>query len=114
MLTQNKTRLFEKEKIDYTLRTIVSLLNSVLDPQLNSLKINFKVIDHNSSSQNLEKIENIFKKFKTKYLLINLDVTKFKDKINEINQRGDKVTSNQISKWQIFINLYWRLKSVMT
>ena len=97
MLTQNKTRLFEKEKIDYTLRTIVSLLNSVLDPQLNRLKINFKVIDHNSSSQNLEKIENIFKKFKTKYLLINLDVTKFKDKINEINHRGDKVTSNQIS-----------------
>ena len=29
MLTQNKTRLFEKEKIEYTLRTIRSLLNGV-------------------------------------------------------------------------------------
>ncbi len=29
MLTQNKSRLFEKEKIEYTLRTIRSLLNSV-------------------------------------------------------------------------------------
>ena len=28
MLTQNKSRLFEKEKIEYTLRTIRSLLNS--------------------------------------------------------------------------------------
>ena len=28
MLTQNKSRLFEKEKIEYTIRTIRSLLNS--------------------------------------------------------------------------------------
>ena len=43
MLTQNKKRLFEKEKIAYTLRTIKSLLNSALDPRLNSLDINFKM-----------------------------------------------------------------------
>ena len=30
MLTQNKTRLFEKEKIEYTLRTINSLLNDTI------------------------------------------------------------------------------------
>ena len=40
MLTQNKTRLFEKEKIEYTLRTIYSLLNAVKSSaQLKNLNI---------------------------------------------------------------------------
>ena len=97
MLTQNKKRLFEKEKIVYTLRTIKSLLNSVLDPGLTSLNINFKVIDHNSTNENLKEIDNVFKKFGKKYSLINLDVSKFKNQIEKINQRGKDVTSNQIS-----------------
>ena len=98
MLTQNKTRLFEKEKIQYTLRTIHSLLNAVkLSGQLQNLNINFKIIDHNSTEQCLERIKNIFKNFNTKYTLINLDVEKFKNKINQINQRGEKVTFNQMS-----------------
>ena len=97
MLTQNKKRLFEKEKIVYTLRTIKSLLNSALDPRLTSLDINFKVIDHNSTNENLKEIDNVFKKFGKKYSLINLDVSKFKNQIEKINQRGKDVTSNQIS-----------------
>ena len=98
MLTQNKTRLFEKEKIEYTLRTIHSLLNSVkLSSKLQNININFKVIDHNSTEQCLTKIKNIFENFDTKYSLINLDVEKFKKKINPINERGNKVTSNQMS-----------------
>ena len=37
-------------------------LNSVKNnSQLEKIKINFKVIDHNSSKQNLEKINSIFK-----------------------------------------------------
>ena len=98
MLTQNKTRLFEKEKIEYTLRTIKSLLNAVnFGPQLKNLKINFKVIDHNSTKENLERINSIFKNFDTRYTLINLDVSKFESKINKINQRDEKVTYNQMS-----------------
>ena len=97
MLTQNKKRLFEKEKIVYTLKTIKSLLNSALDPGLINLNINFKVIDHNSTNENLKEIDNVFKKFGKKYSLINLDVSKFKNQIDKINQRGKDVTSNQIS-----------------
>ena len=97
MLTQNKKRLFEKEKIEYTLRTIKSLLISTSDHQLTNLKINFRVIDHNSTNQNLKEIDNVFKKFSRKYTLINLDVSKFQDKIEKVNQRGERVTSNQIS-----------------
>ncbi len=98
MLTQNKTRLFEEQKIQYTLRTIKSLLHSAnFEPQLKELKINFKVIDHNSTEENLKKIKDVFKKFNTDYKLINLDISKFKDQIDKINQRGENVTSNQMS-----------------
>jgi len=97
MLTQNKTRLFEKEKIEYTLRTINSLLSSASDPGLANLNINFKVIDHNSSDKNLKAIDNIFIKFNRKYSLVNLDISKFRNQIEKLNQRGKDVTSNQIS-----------------
>ena len=98
MLTQNKTRLFEEQKIEYTLRTIRSLLYSVnFDTQLKKLKINFKIIDHNSTEENLKKIGDVFKKFNTDYKIINLDVSKFKDQIDKTNQRGETVTSNQMS-----------------
>ena len=98
MLTQNKTRLFEKEKIEYTLRTIRSLLNGVrFGSQLKNLNINFKVIDHNSTKENLKKINNIFESFGTKYTLINLNISKFENQIDKINQKGEKVTYNQMS-----------------
>ena len=97
MLTQNKSRLFEKEKIEYTIRTIRSLLNSFKDPDLKQLKINFKVIDHNSNSENLEAINSLFKEFSKEYSLINLDVSKFINNIEKNNQRGESVTDNQIS-----------------
>ena len=98
MLTQNKTRLFEKEKIEYTLRTIKSLLNSTqFNSQLDKLEINFKIIDHNSSKENLEKIDQIFKNFKKNYKLINLDVSKFEKDIEKTNERGEKVSFNQMS-----------------
>ena len=97
MLTQNKSRLFEREKIEYTIRTIKSLLNSAKDPLLEKLNINFIVIDHNSSDENLNEIDNIFKKFDKKYKLINLNVSKFTNNMEKINQRGEKVTNNQMS-----------------
>ena len=97
MLTQNKKRLFQQEKIEYTLRTIKSLLNSASDSKLVNLNINFKVIDHNSTTKNLKEIDNIFKKFDKEYLLINLDISKFKNTINKTNQMGKEVTLNQMS-----------------
>ena len=98
MLTQNKNRLFEKDKIEYTLRTIRSLLNSIkFGSQLKNIKINFKIIDHNSTQENLEKINEVFKNFGTKYILIKLNVSKFEDQIDKVNQKGEKLSYNQMS-----------------
>ncbi len=98
MLTQNKKRIFEKEKIEYTLKSIHSILQSINSGvQLKKIKVNLKVIDHNSKKANLEKINNLFKSFNKKYDLINLDVSKFTKNIAKTNQQNQPVTTNQMS-----------------
>ena len=99
MLTQNKERIFEKEKIDYTLRSIKSLIKSIIEAKKFFGNIDFKIIvvDHNSSASNLKKIEELFTLYDLDFKLINLDVNEYKDQIAEINQEKKKVTTNQIS-----------------
>ena len=99
MLTQNKKRIFEKEKIDYTLRSINSILKSINYAKNYHSKINIKITieDHKSSDENLKKITDLIKSSSLNYKLINLDLTEFKNKIKTINEKNEKVTSNQIS-----------------
>ncbi len=98
MLTQSKKRIFEKEKVEYTLRSINSIIQSIKSSnQLKEIKIKFKIIDHNSKKENLEKIDRLFKSYNTNYELINLDVAKFQKNIKKINQKNQPVTANQIS-----------------
>ena len=98
MLTQNKERIFEKGKPEYTLRSINSLLNSAIaNENFKNVSVNFTVVDHNSSQENLDKMRNLFKRKNIKFNLINLDVGKFSNKIEKINEKKEAVTSNQIS-----------------
>ncbi len=98
MLTQNKKRIFEKDKIEYTLRSINSILRSVkTSNQLKEIDVNFKIIDHESDNTSLDMINNLFKKNNINYSLINLEVSKFKKNINKKNQKEEEVTENQMS-----------------
>ena len=60
LVTQNKKRVFEKEKSEYTFRTLNSIINSLEFNRKNLEKIKIKifVIDHNSKKEDLEKINN--------------------------------------------------------
>ncbi len=98
MLTQSKKRIFEKEKVEYTLRSIRSILQSLNSSnQLKKIKIKLKVIDYNSKKENLDKIDKLFKSFNRSYDLINLDLSNFEDNIAKKNQKNQIVTSNQMS-----------------
>jgi len=99
MLTQNKKRIFEKDKIDYTLRSINSILQSVnyAKNYLPNIDIKITVIDHNSSTDNLEKIKNLLKNSSLSFQLLNLDIHEFEKEIKKTNQKNEEVTSNQIS-----------------
>ena len=54
MLTQNKKRVFEKHKSEYSLRTVNSIIQSYKHSKnLKNLEVKFTVIDHNSEKENL-------------------------------------------------------------
>jgi len=109
MLTQNKKRIFEKDKIDYTLRSINSILRSVnyTKNSHSDVDIEITVIDYNSSDDNLNKITNLLKNSSLPFKLLNLDLTEFDSKIKKTNEKKGKVTLNQISNMS---NIY---KSLM-
>ena len=99
MLTQNKKRIFEKDKIDYTLRSVNSILKSIKNAKNYYPKIDIKItiIDHNSNSENLEKISTLVKNSSLNFEMINLNLKEFENQIKPINEKNEKVTPNQIS-----------------
>ena len=99
MLTQNKQRIFEKDKIDYTLRSINSILRSVnyAKEYHSNIDIKITVIDHNSSDENLREITGLLKRSSLPFKLLNLDLAEFEAKIKKTNEKNETVTPNQIS-----------------
>ena len=61
LVTQNKKRIFEKNKSDYTFRTINSLINSLNFSKnfLKDIDIKIYIIDDNSKKEDLEKFKQI-------------------------------------------------------
>ena len=57
MLTQSKQRVFEKEKSEYSLKTLSSIINSINNNKqlFEKIKLKFTIVDHNSDNQILEK-----------------------------------------------------------
>ena len=99
MLTQNKKRIFEQEKIEYTLRSINSILRSINYAKEHHPNIDIKIIiiDHNSSNANLEKIKNLLNSSATHFKLLNLDIYEFESKIKKMNEKNENTSANQIS-----------------
>jgi hypothetical protein len=99
MLTQSKKRIFEQDKIEYTLRSINSILRSINFAKKYHSNIDIKiiVIDHNSSDENLEKIKKLLNSSMIKFNLLNLDISEFENKIKKINEKNEKTIPNQIS-----------------
>ena len=99
MLTQNKLRIFEEDKIEYTLRSINSILKSInyAKKHYSKIKIKITVIDYNSSIENLKKIEKLLKSYSLNFKLLNLDLSEFEKRIKTTNEKNEKVTLNQMS-----------------
>jgi len=99
MLTQNKKRLFDKNKSEYTFRSLNSIITSLNQAKKSFPKIEFNIviIDHNSKSEDLEQIKKQLNKTNFKNSLISLKVNEFIDKIKKINAKNENVTENQIS-----------------
>ena len=80
---QNKKRLFEEPKIEYTIRSINSLINSInfCKNKYPNLNIKTLIIDDNSNEKNLKKIiENYFSKIN--YIKTNKNIILDKNPLN--------------------------------
>ena len=99
MLTQSKKRIFEKDKSEYTLKTLKSIINSInFNKELfNKIKIKITIIDHNSNKEVISEFGNLLKNQFFKSEILKLDLDLYAKQINKINEEGKEVTKNQIS-----------------
>jgi len=99
MLTQNKKRLFEEEKSEYTFRSLNSIIVSLNKAQNTFPNINFDIviIDYKSKNKDLDQIRAQLSKTNFKQSIISLDINEFSNGINKINEKKEKVSENQIS-----------------
>ena len=94
---QNKKRLFEEPKIEYTLRSLNSLLKSInfCKEKHQSLKIKIIVIDDSSKVENLDKIENLLKKNNAEFNIVKVNHQNYEKIIK--NQKNNQTFSNLAS-----------------
>ena len=82
-MDQNKRRIFDEEKNEYTFRTLRSLIKSInkASSKFKDVKFDLMVTDTNSSKKDLDKIQEILSlsNVENKFKSINLE--DFKDKI---------------------------------
>ena len=99
MLTQNKKRLFNENKSEYTFRSLNSIIKSLNQAKAALPKIEFDiiVIDHNSEKNDIEQMKKQLDKSNLKNSIISLNVNEFVNNIKSINAKNEKVTENQIS-----------------
>ena len=99
LATQNKKRLYEERKSEYTFRALSSLIKSL--NQAHSLFPNIKfdiiIIDHNSKDQDVNQIRRQLNKVNFNASFVSLDTDLFKDKIKPTNEKNQKITDNMIS-----------------
>ena len=97
---QNKRRLFEQPKIEYSIRSIKSLINSInyCQSKYLDLKIKTIILDDSSKIENLDKIKEIIKDVNGE--IISLDTKKFEAKIKK--QKTQQTFSNLASLFQCF------------
>ena len=99
MLTQNKKRLFDENKSEYTFRSLNSIIKSLNKAKVALPKIEFDiiVIDYNSEKNDIEQMKKQLDKSNLKNSIILLNVNEFVNNIKSINAKNEKVTENQIS-----------------
>ena len=87
LLSQNKKRLFEKDKKEYTLRSLQSICNNIINlkKEINDINIFLKIIDDNSKADVKEQIKNICKKYEISYEMSNLDKSKYEKQMKFSN-----------------------------
>ena len=99
---QNKRRLFEEPKIEYSLRSLNSLIKSIKFSKNKYPNINFKtiIVDDKSKEENLAKIKKLINTSGLDMNIFSLNHENYKDKIKQ--QKNHQTFSNLASLLQCF------------
>ena len=99
---QNKRRLFEQPKIEYSLKALNSLIKSINFSRKKYPNIKFKtiVVDDNSKEENLNKLKKLIETSALDISITPLNHDKYKDIIKQ--QKNDQTFSNLASLLQSF------------
>ena len=99
---QNKKRLFEEPKIEYSLRSLKSLINSInfSKTKYPDIRFNTIIVDDNSKEENLNKIKKLLDGSGLDMSITSLDREKYKGTIKQ--QKNDQTFSNLASLLQSF------------
>ena len=99
MLDQSKQRIYELPKIEYTLRTIKSIIRSCEYSKkfFQDLDIKLVITDDKSSQENLDKINKILNATNISSQIIHLDEKEFENEIQKKDINGKNISNNMIS-----------------
>jgi len=99
---QNKKRLFEEPKIEYSLRALKSLIRSVNFSKNKYPSINFKImiVDDKSKEENFDKLKKLIDRSGLDISITPLNHDKYKDTIKQ--QKNDQTFSNLASLLQSY------------
>ena len=99
---QNKKRLFEEPKIEYSLRALNSLIKSVnfSKSKYPKIKFNILVVDDNSKEENLNKLNKLINGSGLDINVVPLKHDEYKDIIKQ--QKNEQTFSNLASLLQSF------------
>ena len=99
---QNKRRLFEQPKIEYSLRALNSLIKSINFSKTKYPNIKFKtiIVDDKSKEENLNKLKKLISRSGLDITITPLNHDKYKDTIKQ--QKNDQTFSNLASLLQSF------------
>ena len=99
LVTQNKKRIFEHKKSEYTFRTINSLIKSLKKTEQNTKNINFKItiIDAGSSKDDKKIIRETLEKSKFESNIIELNFSDYLQRIKVIKKNNAQIENNMKS-----------------
>jgi len=99
---QNKKRLFEEPKIEYSLRALKSLIKSINFSKTKYPSIKFKtiIVDDKSKEENLDKLKKLINESGLDISITLLNHNKYKETIKQ--QKNDQTFSNLASLLQSF------------
>ena len=115
IMDQNKRRIFDEEKNEYTFRALRSLIKSINKASFKFKNIKFDLIvtDTNSPKEDLDKIQRILNQSNIEHKLKSIDLGNFKDKIKsgyskaKFSNMANFYTSLMIAKKEIADIIYF-------